>query len=173
MESRLSLLGDKAGPVLFQLPPNFKADADRLSSFLRMLAPEKDVTVSNSVTPVGMRHGSCASWRTKTSRFAFLTTMMRRRLGNGRRTLSKLEVMAPGGHYKGHYSASVSADWAKRIKSWKSQGCDVFDNDQKSAAPSDALKLKQLLRPAGNRPASGATRQRGVGQGAFSYRNLR
>ena len=38
--------------------------------------------------------------------------------------------------------------WAKRIRSWKAQGCDVFvffDNDQKSAAPIDALKLKQLL----------------------------
>jgi uncharacterized protein YecE (DUF72 family) len=40
------------------------------------------------------------------------------------------------------------AAWAKRIKSWKAQGCDVFiffDNDQKSAAPIDALKLKELL----------------------------
>jgi uncharacterized protein YecE (DUF72 family) len=40
------------------------------------------------------------------------------------------------------------AAWAKRIKSWKSQGCDVFvffDNDQKSAAPADALKLKEML----------------------------
>ena len=33
-------------------------------------------------------------------------------------------------------------------QSWKKQGCDVyvyFDNDQKSAAPADALKLAQLL----------------------------
>jgi uncharacterized protein YecE (DUF72 family) len=40
------------------------------------------------------------------------------------------------------------AAWAKRIRSWKAQGCDVFvffDNDQKSAAPIDALKLKQML----------------------------
>ena len=31
---------------------------------------------------------------------------------------------------------------------WKRQGCDVyvyFDNDQKSAAPADALALKRLL----------------------------
>jgi len=41
MEDRLSMLGDKAGPVLFQLPPNFRADADRLSGFLRMLPPER------------------------------------------------------------------------------------------------------------------------------------
>jgi len=41
------------------------------------------------------------------------------------------------------------SEWATRIRSWKKQGCDVyvyFDNDQKSAAPADALKLKQLLR---------------------------
>jgi uncharacterized protein YecE (DUF72 family) len=54
----------------------------------------------------------------------------------------------PGGRYKGHYSTDALAVWAKRIKSWKAKGCDVlvyFDNDQKSAAPIDALKLKQML----------------------------
>ena len=30
LEDRLSLLGHKAGPILFQLPPNFHADGDRL-----------------------------------------------------------------------------------------------------------------------------------------------
>ena len=55
----------------------------------------------------------------------------------------------PGGRYKGHYSTATLQAWAKRIKSWKAQGCDVFaffDNDQKSAAPADALKLGQMLR---------------------------
>ena len=39
-------------------------------------------------------------------------------------------------------------EWARRIRSWKRQGCDVyvyFDNDQKSAAPADAARLKELL----------------------------
>lgn len=38
--------------------------------------------------------------------------------------------------------------WATRITSLKRQGCDVFvyfDNDQKSAAPADALRLQELL----------------------------
>jgi uncharacterized protein YecE (DUF72 family) len=54
----------------------------------------------------------------------------------------------PEGRYKSHYSTDALARWAKRIRSWKSQGCDVFvffDNDQKSAAPIDAVKLKQML----------------------------
>jgi len=54
----------------------------------------------------------------------------------------------PQGRYKGHYRPDALAEWARRIKSWKRQGCDVyvyFDNDQKSAAPADALRLKRLL----------------------------
>jgi uncharacterized protein YecE (DUF72 family) len=38
LENRLSLLGNKVGPILFQLPPNFRADADRLSEFFKMLS---------------------------------------------------------------------------------------------------------------------------------------
>ena len=172
MESRLSLLGDKAGPVLFQLPPNFKADVDRLSSFLRMLPPERRYSFEfrhpswyaprimrvlakeNISLCISDHHDAPAPWK-RTADFVYVR-------GHG-----------PGGRYKKHYSAGALADWAKRIKSWKSQGCDVFvffDNDQKSAAPMDALKLKQLLRPAG---ASGTAGQSGLGQGHFSYRNLR
>jgi uncharacterized protein YecE (DUF72 family) len=33
----VSALGDRLGPILFQLPPNFKKDANRLSAFLREL----------------------------------------------------------------------------------------------------------------------------------------
>jgi uncharacterized protein YecE (DUF72 family) len=37
LENRLSLLGKKAGPILFQLPPQFARDDDRLTSFFKML----------------------------------------------------------------------------------------------------------------------------------------
>jgi uncharacterized protein YecE (DUF72 family) len=37
LEERLSILGDKAGPVLFQLPRQFEADAGRLAEFLTLL----------------------------------------------------------------------------------------------------------------------------------------
>ena len=40
LDERLSILGDKIGPILFQLPPDFAADASRLSSFLTLL-PER------------------------------------------------------------------------------------------------------------------------------------
>jgi uncharacterized protein YecE (DUF72 family) len=40
LDSRLTLLGSKAGPVLFQFPPNFELDEFRLVSFIKMLNPK-------------------------------------------------------------------------------------------------------------------------------------
>jgi uncharacterized protein YecE (DUF72 family) len=54
----------------------------------------------------------------------------------------------PGGRYKGHYQEKTIAKWADRARSWKKRGNDVyiyFYNDQKSAAPADALKLWRML----------------------------
>src|SRR5256885_6409471 len=41
MESRLRILGDKAGPVLFQLPPQFGINEDRLKSFFKLLSRKR------------------------------------------------------------------------------------------------------------------------------------
>ncbi len=54
----------------------------------------------------------------------------------------------PGGRYRGHYTSSMLEKWSQQIKAWKRQRRDVFvyfDNDQKSAAPKDAMRLKSLL----------------------------
>jgi uncharacterized protein YecE (DUF72 family) len=41
LESRISLLGNKAGPILFQLPPQFMRNDERLASFFKMLNPKR------------------------------------------------------------------------------------------------------------------------------------
>jgi uncharacterized protein YecE (DUF72 family) len=41
LESRLRILGPKAGPVLFQLPPQFIANRDRLTDFLGLLKADR------------------------------------------------------------------------------------------------------------------------------------
>jgi len=53
MESRLRLLGEKAGPVLFQLPPQFKKDTARLAWFLEHRRGPRPY-VSSFATPVGI-----------------------------------------------------------------------------------------------------------------------
>jgi uncharacterized protein YecE (DUF72 family) len=147
LEDRLSLLEDKAGPILFQLPPQFEADSDRLAAFLKLLSKQRRhcfefrhpswyapailglLRKHNVALCISDHHDAPAPWR-RTADFVYIR-------GHG-----------PQGRYKGHYGSQVLAGWARRIRSWKKQGCDVFvyfDNDQKSAAPADALKLIRLL----------------------------
>jgi uncharacterized protein YecE (DUF72 family) len=59
----------------------------------------------------------------------------------------------PSGRYKDHYSEATLAQWARRIRGWRRryEVFVYFDNDQKSAAPSDAARLKALLRSARSR----------------------
>jgi uncharacterized protein YecE (DUF72 family) len=155
IEQRLSLLGGKAGPVLFQLPPNMKADHERLARFLPLLCRNRRYTFEfrhpSWYTPDTMRlladhnialcisdhHDAPSPWE-RTADFAYV------------------RMHGPGGRYKGHYSQKILCDWAADFLKWKRRGFDVyvyFDNDQKAAAPADALYLKQqLLRRPGARP---------------------
>jgi uncharacterized protein YecE (DUF72 family) len=147
LEERLSLLGGKAGPILFQLPPSFSANPDRLKSFCKLLprkrrysfefrhpswySPEiyRFLAAKNIALCISDHHDAPAPWR-RTADFIYVR-------GHG-----------PGGRYRGHYRTATLTEWAGRIRSWKKQGCDsyvYFDNDQKSAAPADASKLMQML----------------------------
>lgn len=148
IEERLSVLGNKAGPVLFQLPPNFIADAERLASFLELLPRRRRYSFEfrhpswyqagilkllsrhNAALCLSDHHDAPAPWK-RTADFVYIR-------GHG-----------PGGRYHGRYRSQTLSKWVDRIRSWRKQGCDVFvyfDNDQKSAAPLDALRLKELLR---------------------------
>jgi uncharacterized protein YecE (DUF72 family) len=147
LEERIGLLGPKAGPILFQLPPHFKADGDRLASFLKLLCKSRRYSFefrhSSWYAPAVLRllgnenialclsdhHDAPAPWE-QTADFIYIR-------GHG-----------PGGRYRGHYSAGKLAAWAARIAEWRQRNADVyvyFDNDHKSAAPADALKLRGLV----------------------------
>ena len=54
----------------------------------------------------------------------------------------------PGGQYRGRYSSAILSAWRQSILPWREEGCDIyvyFDNDQKSAAPKDALSIVRIL----------------------------
>lgn len=151
MESRLRVLEPKVGPVLFQLPPQMAADLPRLQSFIRLLEGyerryvfefrhpswyTKDIlsTLSNSnmALCISDHEDAPAPWE-RTTDFVYIR-------GHG-----------PTGRYAGRYRKNQLADWASAIKRW-SRRYDTyvyFDNDQKGAAPMDALQLQAMLRKAG------------------------
>jgi uncharacterized protein YecE (DUF72 family) len=147
LESRLKLLGPKAGAVLFQLPPQFKANRERLACFLKMLSRKRtyafefrdkswydddilDLLREHDVSLCLSDHCDAPSPWEVTARHVYVR-------GHG-----------PGGTYKDHYPDKTLRAWARDIEKWKRQRRTVyvyFDNDQKSAAPKDALRLMEML----------------------------
>jgi uncharacterized protein YecE (DUF72 family) len=147
LDDRLSILGDKVGPILFQLPPDFAADVGRLGSFLTLLPEHRRYSFEfrhpswyapnilrlladrNIALCISDHHDAPAPWE-RTADFVYLR-------GHG-----------PRGRYEGRYSRATLAAWRKSIWTWQQSDCAVyvyFDNDQKSAAPMDALVLLRLL----------------------------
>jgi uncharacterized protein YecE (DUF72 family) len=57
----------------------------------------------------------------------------------------------PEGRYKDHYPDRILRTWARHISKWRRERRTVFvyfDNDQKSAAPTDARRLFEILQQA-------------------------
>ncbi|MGE5535913.1 MAG: DUF72 domain-containing protein [Acidobacteriota bacterium] len=147
IEERLQILGPKAGPVLFQLPPQFSIDRERLASFLRLLPKRRRYAFE-------FRN---ASWYDDR-----VFELLRQRnialcLSDHQDAPAPWEVTAdfvyvrghgPHGTYKGRYAEKTLRAWARHIAAWRRAGRNTyvyFDNDQKSAAPLDALQLTTLI----------------------------
>jgi len=66
----------------------------------------------------------------------------------------------PGGRYAGRYPDEMLRQWWRHIARWRREGRSVycyFDNDQKSAAPLDALALQAMAeRPVRQRARAAA-----------------
>ena len=144
----LESLGDRLGPILFQLPGNFRPDLDRLATFLEAL-------------PKGRRYAfefRNPAWFER----ALLDLLGARHVAlclydyEGRQ--APLEITAgfvyirlhgPTGRYQGSYDDAILATWAERISFWRARGLDVycyFDNDEKAYAPGDAARMRDMLR---------------------------
>jgi uncharacterized protein YecE (DUF72 family) len=148
METRLKALSPKVGAVLFQLPPRFRKNPERLASFLKMLPSTHAyafefrhsswyatdiynlLSAHNVSLCLSDHHDAPAPWQV-TARHVYVR-------GHG-----------PDGRYRDNYPDKTLREWASHIRKWTRQRRTVFvffDNDQKSAAPIDALRLMKLLK---------------------------
>ncbi|MBM6582537.1 DUF72 domain-containing protein [Microvirga sp. BT689] len=94
---RMNALGDKFGPVLFQLPPTFKADAETRERVARCLSlvPQDRRCAFEFRHRAGTRRMPSGSCAITTRRSAFPIMRMRRRPGRPRRISSMCVRMAP------------------------------------------------------------------------------
>jgi uncharacterized protein YecE (DUF72 family) len=143
--SPVDLLGSKLGPVLFQLPPHWEVDENRLHVFLEALPP-------------GNRYAfefRDPSWNTKSvykllARFQAAYCIFD--LAGFQSPLelttdfTYLRLHGPGRRYEGSYDDSTLRSWAKRLRGWDLTSAYVFfDNDQAAYAPQNAIRLQSLL----------------------------
>ncbi len=144
---RVSHLGEKLGVILFQLPPKWKMNTERLRYFLSNL-------------PEGYRYTfefRDQSWYheevysiLKEFNIAFCIYELA-----GHRSpevitadFVYIRLHGPGEKYSGDYSKQVLAAWARKCKKWMKEGRDVyvyFDNDIGGHAGFNAGELKNML----------------------------
>ncbi len=142
----MDVLGEKCGPLLFQLPPRWHVNVPRLANFLRMLSPRHrcafefreeswftaDVysllekhAVANCIYDLG---GQVSPLRT-TGGFVYV------------------RLHGPKGPYRGCYSERTLESWAERLLAWQHEGKDAFcffDNDERGYAATNARRLLEL-----------------------------
>jgi uncharacterized protein YecE (DUF72 family) len=147
MVTRLKALGPKVGPVLFQLPPRFELNEQRLADFLRMLPRRYHYAFE-------FRH---ASWYTDPIFDLLQRHEISLCLSDHHHAPSPWIATAPHvyvrghgptGRYRDNYPDAMLRKWARKIRAWRREGRTVFvyfDNDTKSAAPQDARRLVKML----------------------------
>lgn len=145
--SRMSVLGEKLGPILWQLPPNLKRDDGRLSEFLALL-------------PKGMlhafefRHSSwfCDEVFDLLSRYNAALCIFSRPDFPCPEVATAFWVYIRMHGSEALYSSCYTLDelrsWAGRIERFLSEGKDVyvyFNNDVNAYAVQNGLTLAKLL----------------------------
>ncbi len=140
-------LGSQLGPVLFQLPPRWKCNVERLSSFLDYLPPEftfvfefRDHSWLNSeVYDLLAEHG-CNFCIYELNGFLSPKQITSETV--------YIRLHGPNGPYQGKYSSQQLAGWTGAISQWVNNGKQVFcyfDNDQSGFAAQNALRLYDML----------------------------
>ena len=143
----VSLFENKLGPILFQLPPRWHVDAERLESFVGSLPQNYryvfefrdtswfdgriyDILEKHNMAFCIYEIGGVKSPKTVTADIVYI------------------RLHGPDGPYRGQYSDHVLKDWAGRFLNWRNEGKEIycyFDNDEAGYAPQNAMRLQEMV----------------------------
>lgn len=142
-----SALGRHLGPILFQLPPKWHLNLERMEDFVDKLPAGLMVTIEfrdpswyqpelydllrkNNIAFCVYELGGHQSPVLSTASFIYV------------------RLHGPAQKYRGSYTDHMIRKWADQILQWTKAGKDVyifFDNDESAYAPHNALQLKREL----------------------------
>jgi uncharacterized protein YecE (DUF72 family) len=145
---RAERLGEKLGPILWQLPPGWKVNVERLEEFLSILPPQHRYTfelrnetwMTDEVLEVLRKYNAAfciyelAGYHSPIEITADWTYI---RLHGPTRF-----------KYQGSYTDKQMEQWAERIKGWSRKMKAIyvyFDNDDRAYAVDNALTLRKRL----------------------------
>lgn len=144
-------LGDKLGPILYQLPPHWRADPSRLAEFLAALPRgfrhafefrDESWLVSEIHEVLARYDAACCLYDFSGRQSPIVVTAR----------FVYIRLHGPDGAYQGSYDARLLRRWCRRITAWRDAGLDVycyFDNDEAGHAPLNALSLAGMVAESG------------------------
>jgi uncharacterized protein YecE (DUF72 family) len=154
---RAAHLNERLGPVLFQLPPKWQVNRERLEALLAILPRDvrfafefRETSWMKAEINEILRHHNAAFCIYELAGYH-----------------TRLEITADftyvrlhgpdAGKYQGSYSQERLEEWARQIERWAKSLKAIyiyFDNDQHGYAAANALRLKQLVFGAGSERAA-------------------
>jgi uncharacterized protein YecE (DUF72 family) len=143
----IETLEEKLGPILFQLPPRWRLNLDRLSAFLKALPTGHRIAFefrdeswfSPEVYKLLARHKAALCIYELAGDLSPIEVTT---------DFVYLRLHGPGAAYRGSYDDDTLAGWAARLLTWRNAGLDVFvyfDNDEKGYAIQDACRLSATV----------------------------
>jgi uncharacterized protein YecE (DUF72 family) len=143
----VEVLEPKLGPILFQLPPQWELNFDRLAAFLAVLPPYRRCAFEfrNPTWDTPQIHDLLSQHNVGYCIFDLAGYVSPIKVTAD---FAYIRLHGPGGKYQGTYSDEALKEWADKLSEWSRRLAAVyvyFDNDDSGYAPRDALRLKDLL----------------------------
>lgn len=144
---RAEALGEKLGPILFQLPPKWRVNVERLAEFLAAL-PKYHRYAFEFREPSWLTDSVYDLLRQHNAAFCIYELAGFHSPIGLTADWTYVRLHGPGGRYQGSYSEAALRRWAERIAGWGSRLGRIyvyFDNDEAGYAAFNALRLKRMV----------------------------
>jgi uncharacterized protein YecE (DUF72 family) len=144
---RVDRLGRKLGPIVFQTPPWWEANLERLETFLDAL-PHGHRYAFELRHPTWHTPDVYRILRRRNAAFCIFEIAGHRSPFELTADYTYVRLHGPGPAYQGSYSGETLRDWSNRIRAWEHElraAYVYFDNDQAAYAVENALELKRMV----------------------------
>jgi uncharacterized protein YecE (DUF72 family) len=144
----VEVLDPKLGVILFQLPPNWEVNPDRLAEFLRLLPRYRRCAFEfrNPTWNTPQIYDLLAEHNAGYCIFDLAGYVSPDKITAD---FVYIRLHGPGGKYQGSYTDAALENWAAKVRTWSRKLAAVyvyFDNDDSGHAPRNALRLKELIK---------------------------